>query len=271
MKILVKRCLTGLGVCLLILIAVLTVLEWNRRRQVTAAGPQTLHGSGTTVEAVDLQEQFRDPAEFAQMCADVQEHADALQQRYLQATHTRKTRTTRYDSKGQPVAIAETTYRVHFSAGVEQKQQLERRQLLGKPSFLDPDSIKIGQADLQLIPPFSKSAPEGLYDYRFEGVEELRGRRLLRIHFEPTTPVERSFKGSAWIDPASRELVRTLSSPVKPRLRVDRFDMMLDYGPSENGCNQVRSLTIETAGGFALFSWHFRTETEFSDYRESEK
>ncbi|HWG45729.1 MAG TPA: hypothetical protein VN688_23410 [Gemmataceae bacterium] len=267
MKIHAKRCLAGLGVFLLIAIGVLIVLEWNRRRQVAAAGPQTLEGAGTTVEAMDIQEQFRSPAEFAKLCADVQEHADALQQRFLRATHTRKTRTTRYDSKGQPEAIAETTYRVHFNEGVEQKQQIERRQLLGKQSFLDPDGIKIEQADLQLIPPFSKDAPEGLYGYRLEGVEELQGRRLLRIHFEPATPVERSFKGSAWIDPVTRELVRTLSSPVKPRLRVDRFEMMLDYGPSENGCNQVRRLTIETAGGFALFTWHFRTETELSDYK----
>ena len=94
---------------------------------------------------------------------------------------------------------------------------------------------------------------------------------MLRIHFEPNTPVERSFKGSAWVDPATRELVRVVSAPVKPRLRVDRFDMMLDYGPSENGHNQVRRLTIESAGGFALFSWHFRTESELSDYQSSAK
>ena len=264
MKIRAKRILVGLGILLLIAISGLTVLEWSRRRQVAAAGPRTLDASGKAVVAQDLEERFRDPVEFAQLCADVQQRADALQQRFLHATHTRKTRMTRYDSKDQPVAITETTYHVHFTNGVEQKQEIERRQLLGKPSFLDPDNLKIEPADLQLSPPFSKDSPPGLYHYRWEDVEELQGRRLLRIHFEPATPVERSFTGSAWIDPASRELVRTLSSPVKPRLRVDRFDMMLDYGPSENGNNQLRRFTIETAGGFALLSWHFRTETELS-------
>ena len=106
--------------------------------------------------------------------------------------------------------------------------------------------------------------------YRLVGVEEIDGRRTLRVHFEPAEPVERSFRGAAWIDVATGEPVRLVGSPVKPRLRVDRFEMLFDYGPSENGFTQLRRVVIETAGGFALISWHLRSETELSDYRAAD-
>jgi hypothetical protein len=265
-----KRYLIGGGLFLLMAAGVLTGLEWGRRRQVEAA-PPVLDGSGTAVLAKELEEHYRDPDAFARLIADIRERAHALQQRHLGARHTRKTRLIRYDGKGQPSAITETIYHVQYCDGAEQKIEIERCQVLGKPSLFNPNKIKIEPSDAQLLSPFSKATPEGLYRYRWEGIEELNGRRVLRIHFEPATPVERSFRGWAWIEPASGEPVRMVGSPVKPRVRVDRFDTMLDYGPSENGHNQLRRLTIEAAGGFALISWHFRSETALSDYRQPER
>ena len=265
-----KRYLLGCGLFLLVAAGALIVLEWGRRRQVEAA-PPALDGSGTAVPAKELEEQYRDPDTFARAIADVREHMHALQQRYLEARHTRTARLTRYDGKGQPSAVSETISHVQYHDGGERKTEIAHRQLLGKPSFFDPEKLKLEQSDAQVLSPFAKTTPEGLYRYRLEGVEELNSRRLLRIHFEPVSPVERSFRGWAWIDPVTHEPVRMVGSPVKPRVRVDRFDMMLDYALSENGHNQLRRLTIEAAGGFALMSWHFRSETELSDYREPEK
>jgi hypothetical protein len=265
-----KRCVIGLAFALVAGLALLGVLEWGRRRQVAASDAPFLDGSGMTVTARDLEERYRDPETFAHLCTGVTERLDALQHRFLELTHTRKTRLTRYDSSGQAEAITETTYHVHFDHGAEQKKEVARRLLLGKPSFFDLDKLKLEPADLRLLLPFSKDAPEGLYRYRLGGVEEIDGRRVLRIAFEPAEPVERSFRGDAWIDPATAEPVRLLGSPVKPRVRVDRFEMLFEYGPSENGQTQLRRLTIETAGGFALLSWHFRSETELSDYRPSD-
>jgi hypothetical protein len=266
-----NRLLIGCGALVLAGIVALAVLEWDRRRQAAVAGTEILDGAGTSISAKDLEEQYGDPAAFARLCADVEERYHALQQRFLQLRHTRKTRQARYDTKGQIVAISEASYHVQFRNRTEQKHELERRQLMGKPSFFDPDTIKLEGIDIQLAPPFSKDSPEGLYRYHLEGVEELHGRRLLRVHFELTRPVERSFRGSAWIDPDTREPVRMQASLAKAKFSVDHFDMILDYGTSENGHNQLRRVVIDMAGGFALVSLHYRLESELSDYREVEK
>jgi hypothetical protein len=60
-------------------------------------------------------------------------------------------------------------------------------------------------------------------------------------------------------------------SLVKARFNVDHFDMMLDYGPAENGHNQLRRVVMDMAGGFAVISVHYRIDSEVSDYREIEK
>lgn len=265
-----RRLLIGLGLAFLAGVVLLALLEWGRRRQVEAAGVSRLDGSGMAVPAADLEERYRDPEAFARLCADVTQRLDDLQRRALGLWHTRKTRLIRYDSSGQAESITETTYHVHFDNDAEQKREVARRQLLGKPSFFDLDKLKLAPADLRLLLPFSKEAPEGLYRYRLEGVEEIDGRRTLRIHFEPAEPVERSFRGAAWFDAVTGEPVRLLGTPVKPRLSVDRFEMLFDYGHSGNGFTQLRRVVIETAGGFALVSWHFRSETELSDYRAAD-
>ena len=92
--------------------------------------------------------------------------------------HTRTMHLTRYDAKGQIIAVSESVSYVQFRGAVEQKTEIERRQLVGKSSFYDPDRLQLEQADTQLSPPFSKDSPEGLYRYSLEGVEELKGRRL---------------------------------------------------------------------------------------------
>jgi hypothetical protein len=271
MKIRAKRLLIGCSLFLLIAVIALGVLEWDRRRQAAAAPSEALDGSGVAVSAREWEERYRDPKAFARLCAEVTARCDALQRRYLHLQHTRKTRQTRYDEKGEAVAISESIYRVHFVDGVERKEEIEHRQIMGKSSFFDPDKIKLEQVDTHLSSPFSKDSPDGLYRYRLEGVEELRGRHLLRLHFEPTRPVERTFKGSAWIDPDTREPMRISGALAKAKFSVDRFDLLLDYGSSENGCNQLRRIVMDVAGGFALLSLHYRIDSKLSDYREVEE
>jgi hypothetical protein len=263
-----KRFLLGCGFLVLAGVVTLAGLEWGRRRQVAAAGSAKLDGSGAIVSAKELEEQYRDAEAFARLCADVKEHCEGQRQRFLRLRHTRKTRLTRYDNKGKAVAVAQGVYHVRFQNGVEQKQEIDRRQLMGEPSFFDPDRAKIAQEDTQIAGPFAQDSPEGLYRYRLEGVEELQGRPLLRIHFEPVTPADRTFTGSAWIDPDTHEPVRMQGSLAKKRLGVDHFDMLLDYGRAEDGLLQLRRVVMDMAGGFALISLRYRIESELSEYRQ---
>jgi hypothetical protein len=262
-----KRLTIALAILVLSGIVALAVLEWDRRRHVTAGTLED--GNGVAVSTREEQEKYRNPEAFARLCAEIQERYDALQQRYLRLWHTRKTRQTSYDKKGKAIAVSESVSRVHFVKGAERKEEIEHRQVMGKPSIFDPDRINLEREDTHLLPPFSKDSPADLYRYHLEGIEDVEGRRLLRIHFEPSKPIERSFTGSAWIDPDTQEPVRIRGSLAKAKLSVDHFDLLLDYGPSENGHNQLRRLVMDMAGGFALLSLHYRIDSELSDYRES--
>jgi hypothetical protein len=169
-----------------------------------------------------------------------------------------------FDRRNQPVAVSESLERVYFEGEKERKTTLEVRQVLGPP--IDANQFQ-GGPNQKSLPPFSKEAPEGLYRYELEGVEEIAGRLVLRARFEPVEPVEGTYKGSAWIDPDSAELVRMHGSALKLPLLLDRLEMLIDYGLAENGRNQVRRAAIDVAGGFAFISRHYRLEAELSDYR----
>ncbi len=249
----------------------LAVLEWQRRRHVAAAGTETFDDAGIALSADELTEKYRDPAAFAELLADVRTHYDRLRTRFLHLAHTRKDRLIEFDADGHEVAVMEMTDRVQFDGDKEIRKQLERRQRLGKPFPFDPETLKAEHPNRRAAHPFSADTPAGLYRYTLEGVEQIHERPALRIHFEPTKPVERTFKGWAWIDPGAREPLRLQGSLVKTPLLVDRFEMRVEYGLSENDQNQVRRVQIEVAGGFAFVSRHYRVESELSDYREREK
>jgi hypothetical protein len=248
----------------------LAVLEWERRRHIPAAEGEKFDGPGLARSAEELTERYRDSAEFTKLCADVRARYDQLRKRFLHLGHTRKARLIEFDVKGHETSIMEITDRVQFDGEKEQKKQIEQRQLLGTPFPFDPDTLKAEHPNRKAVHPFSNETPEGLYRYRLEGVEEIQGRPTLRIHFEPTKPIERSFKGSAWVDPTSHEPIRLWGLLVKTPLLVDRFEMRVEYGLSENGQNQLRHVWIDVVGGFAFVSRHYRIESELTDYRQPE-
>lgn len=271
MRILRRRFWIGLTVVLSITFIVLTALELARRRQFVANGQRLLDGSGTAVSEEELEEKYHDSKEFAKLCARVEERYDALRGRSLGLGHTRKARLIEYDKKGRTIAIMETTDRVGFDERGEHTVEIERRQVLGEPFRVNPDVLTVGHPSKNAALPFSKDTLEGLYLYRLEGVERVQGITALRIHFEPTRPIERSLKGSAWIDPTTFEPIRMQASAATPRLGIDRFEMIVDYGRSENGHNQIRHFTVDAAGGFLFVSRHYRVDADLSAYGESEK
>jgi hypothetical protein len=260
-----------LGALLLAGSILLAVLEWQRRRHVAAAEGETFDGPGITLSADELTEKYRDPAACAELLADVRTYFDRLRERFFHLAHTRKARLTEFDANGHETAVMEITDRVWFDGYKEVKEQIDRRQRLGKPFPFDPDTLKTEHPNRRAAHPFSHDTPAGLYRYSLEGVDQVHERPALRIHFEPISPVERSFKGRAWVDASAHQPLRLQGSLVKTPLLVDRFEMRVEYGLSENGHNQVRHVRIDVAGGFAFVSRHYRIESELSDYRERDK
>ena len=261
----------GLGALLLAGSILLAVLEWQRRRHVAAAGAETFDDRGVTLSADELAEKYRDPDAFAGLLADIRTHYDGLRERFLRLAHTCRACLTEFDANSHETAVMEITDRVWFDGDREVKEQIERRQRLGKPFPFDPDTLRAEHPNRRAAHPFSHDTPSGLYRYTLEGVEQVHERPALRIHFEPTRPVERSFKGRAWVDASEHEPLRLQGSLVKTPLLVDRFEMRVEYGLSENGHNQVRRVRIDVAGGFAFVSRHYRIESELAEYRERDK
>ncbi len=216
------------------------------------------------MSANNLRQRYSDPQEFARLCAAVREKYDALVGRSLQLQHLRKSRTTEFDRRKQPIAIVDSLDRIHFKGGKECLTNLESRHVLGSPSAFPPGG---SQGGLEMKAPFSSETPEGLYRYQLEGVEEVARKQVLRVHFEPIKSMEGSFKGSVWVDPATAEPIRIYGSAVKLPAPLDRLEMLMEYGLAENGYNQMRRATVDIAGGFAFISKHYRIEADLRDYR----
>lgn len=258
----------GMASLLPAIAGLLALLEWDRRREVASAGEHALDGSGVALFADDLPRRYGDPQAFDRLCAAVQEHYDALVGRSLRLQHLRKSRTIEFDRRNQPITVVESLERVHFEGRKECVATMESRQVIGSPPALLSGGSPGG---LDIKAPFSgEPSSKGLYRYRLEGVEEVDRQFVLRVHFEPIRPAEGSFKGSVWVDPTTAEPVRMHGSAVKLPIPLDRLEMLIDYGPAENGHNQMRRVTVEVAGGFAFVSKHYRIEAELSDYRPRE-
>ncbi|MDB5307687.1 MAG: hypothetical protein JWO38_1889 [Gemmataceae bacterium] len=257
-----KRSLVKLAAVLLTF-SLAATLEWRCRRQETGATQPVLDGSGAAVSATDLRRKYADPEELAALCRVVQIRNEALADRSFRLRHRRTCRVTEFDRGNRPVAITESVERVHFEGRTERKTTLEVRQVLGEPIGLTEFQ---GGADPAARWPFSDATPAGLYRYELEGIEEVGGGPVVRVRFEPVRPAEGTFKGSAWVDPGTAEPVRMHGSALRLPVFLDRFEMMVDYGPAETGHNQVRRVTVDVAGGLAFVSKHYRLEAGLSDY-----
>jgi hypothetical protein len=237
-------------------------LEWDRPRQPAMAGPQTLDGSGQVVSS-------QQPVDLARLCDLARERFAALHERELRLHHTRKSLVTEYDRRGERIRVTEVIERVWFEGGREKTELLGQRSLLGRAAPSGPAGSKLGEQDALL--PFANDAGHDVYAYRFDGVEDIEGRRAVRVRFDPKRPADGTCRGWAWLEPATGEPVRAQLSPVKLPLFVDRVEMLLDFGRAENGHNQLRRAVIDGSGGFALVSRRLHVEAELTDYREVNK
>ncbi|HEY7155874.1 MAG TPA: hypothetical protein VH575_18065 [Gemmataceae bacterium] len=262
-----KRYLIIPAVVMTAFAVLLACLEWERRQK-PLAGQSRLDGSGQALSAEDLVQKYQNPEALAQLCMQVRERFAAVYERTLTSSHTRTTRLTEYDRRGDPVGITETVEHVWFEGAQEKTRLIRQRVLLGSES-----SARLGKSNLSKPAgnthwPFPKNAEEDVYTYRFDGVEEIEGRPAGRIHFEPRTTAGLMYQGWAWVVMETGEPVRIQLAPVKPPPFVDRLEVLLDYGRAENGHNQARRAIFDGSGGFAFLTKHLRVESELSDYHE---
>jgi hypothetical protein len=260
----VKRFAFISALVLLVGAGALAVLEWQRRQQVAQMAGPAVDGPAATASAGDLERKYSAPGEFSALCSTVQKHFGAMQARHCQLQHRRKTRVTELDRRGQPVAITEMLDCVHFTDGKECKTRLEVHPVLGN---LTDDTNFRSRLRAKTLAPFSDDTPSGGYRYSLKGTETSADRTVVRLRFEPVEPVAGSFTGSVWIDPATNEPVRMRGSAAKLPAFVDRLELLMEYGPAENGHTQMRRAVMDVVGGFAFYFKHYRIEAELSNYQ----
>lgn len=246
----------------------LLLLAWEHRRQDTLAAAPTLDGSGQALSAEDQMNKYSDPVELAKLCDRVRERFAVMHERTLRSQHTRTMRLTEQNGRGQAVHVREMVERIEFEGGQEKTLLIEQRVLLDSATSFLPSKANLSNPADNPHRPFPKEARQDVYDYRFDGVEDIEGRPAGRIHFEPRTTDGQVSRGWAWVELGSGEPIRLQVSPVKPPTFVDRLDVLIEYGQAENGHNQARRVTLEGSGGFAFLARRLRVECTLSDYRE---
>jgi hypothetical protein len=266
-----KRLLISVAVIVAVSASLLAVMEWDRRQQAVLAGPQGMDGSGRVLSAEELVQKYRQPAELAKLVDRVRERFAAMHERTLRCRHTRRTHLSEYDRRGETLQEREVVERVWFDGTQENTQLIEQRILRGDGSGMLPSKSKLPNPVENPHRPFPKDASQDVYDYRFEGVEEIDGRPAGRIRFEPWLTDSLVSRGSAWVLLDSGEPVRLQVSPLKPPPFVDRLDILIDYGRAEHGHTQPRRVTLEGSGGFAFLARRLRAVCTMSDYHERDQ
>jgi hypothetical protein len=264
-----RRYLISLAVLMVVSATLLAFLEWGRRQN-ALAGQQTLDGSGRVLPAEDLIKRYRDPQELARLCACVRERFADVHERTLNTRHTRTTRLTEYDSHGKPTLITEIVEQVWYVGIQEKARVIGQRVLLDRKGTGATGKQQLPRPPANTETPFTKAAPEDVYTYHFDGVEEINGRPAGRIGFEPQTS-SLTFHGWAWVALESGEPIRLQMTPVKLPPLVDRLVLLFDYDQAENGHNQARRMVLDGAGGFAFIARHLRVESELGNYRNRDE
>ena len=121
------------------------------------------------------------------------------------------------------------------------------------------------------------------YRFRVEGTEELKGREVYRLSFEPKSrklPVRRKIdralnnsRGSVWLDKESYEIVRVEFELIRPTRiwwgilgSISRVDGMLDRKEGEDGVWFPSYFRLYLKGRILFRSLHSRMESHWSDF-----
>ena len=86
-----------------------------------------------------------------------------------------------------------------------------------------------------------------------------------RVTFHPVTPAETSFKGSAWVDEATGEVLTLGFSPSKNPTFVDHVDITMRFDHLTALGRAPSSVTFDARGGFLVIRKHYRGTVTITD------
>jgi hypothetical protein len=89
----------------------------------------------------------------------------------------------------------------------------------------------------------------------------------VRIGFKPHVAAETAFKGSAWVDESSGEILTMGFSPTKNPTFVDHIDVTMRFDLATPLGRAPSSVTFDARGGFLVIRKHYRGSATISDPR----
>lgn len=260
-----------MGVVFVLLLAsvaiVLFVLEWFRPREqgtlpnisgVVQKGPRNI-----AVEDSKPRSNGDKARDLDGFVAKVKEKYRAMHERYVALEHEEICVAEELAQTGHPTNGIKTVERVWFEGDQERRQLLAHEQ--SDSNVMTSDATSPPKS--KILYPFYREDVPGTYRYFWEEVEEVDGRRLVRLRFEPLPPLSDKMTGYVWADAVTGQPCRFDGLLAKPSPLVDHFRMIAYYEPSENGEYQLRRMVTEGSGGFAFIRRRFRKTFEYSGYR----
>ena len=254
--------------------SIAVVLEFDRRRRLNEHPRHLSQASGRAVTGpADLALQFADSNRFQEFCLKVNEKYLRMNARYKSSQHRRRQRSRQVDSNGKALADEDLVEFVDFQNGIERHRTVEQfdriaeRKIEGESPL--QKSLAVGKAPFTYA--FSPESKWNDFEYKFVGVEVLDGVVVIKLEYTPNPPFGRKIAGTVWADAETGQPIRFHGRWFKPSFGIDKYEMAVKYGVSENGEHQIRSIEIDGAGGALIFTRHYLINIEFDDYRPPER
>lgn len=268
-----SRKLAIAGAVAVVLIGAGVHLETKRRRELAAQFRSAVEKAVPADEGPsDLTAKFSDASRFLEFCRKVNDKYLAMNKRYKSSQHRRRQRSRQVDSEGKASVDEEFVALVDFPNGKERQRVVEQSdRLTGKKV----EGVSALQKDMtegrkEWVYAFSPEGPWDDFTYEFGGVEMLDGKAVVKVVYTPKPPFGLRMAGTVWADAETGQPMKFAGRAHKPSFPVDKYEIAVVYGPSENGHPQIRTIEIDGAGGFLFISKRYLISIAVDDYRKQE-
>jgi hypothetical protein len=253
----------------------------RRRRREMEGGFHPELSEKTAAGPAELAKRFEDPEEIRRFLELVEEKGRAMNVRYRALQHRRRQRTKLLDDAGKIIADEFIVEIVDFPNNHERKRIIEQKDLRTEKLIEGQSALQreIAARRTPMMLPFVPEARHEDFDYHFAGVELLDRTPVVKIDVAPNPPFNPTLAGTTWgkvegafwVDAETGEPVRFAGRWKQPTGFAHRYEMVYQYGPSENGCTQIRNAASDGSGGALFVFRRYVASTEVDDYRPPER
>ena len=227
-----------------------------------------------SAEGAAYAEEAPDPA-LGPLLAKLAQHAQSFEEMKKRGSFTVNGKVEELDGKGHVDGTKEMVLRVtatpaerlteivRYVEDGEDKTDIARRKMAKQKAEKEDTSKK--KRDLHL--PF---LPSEQPHYTFALAErDPAAPGHVRVIFTPRVPAEDAYKGSAWVDEPSGQVLTLGFSPSKNPTFVDHVDVTMRFDHATSLGRAPSSLSFDARGGLLVIHKHYRGNVAILDPRVS--